>query len=709
MNARDPDNEEATPASPSHAFVVGPTLTLPDRRVNASTIEDAYVSFIFYCNPALPLSADTESLREAFRTPPKSCGKVFDTFTIFELVQKFYQREIKTWAELTTTLGVEPPDLAKDESAQKVAQYGVRLKKWMNSMHVKAFFEYLMNIPNDYWTRIPSDPNPVGIPVRDGVAIEDDMALRALLPYIRPRRGRKRPEEDGAIASPLQRPRFSVPLTGMDGYRQGSSEPWSAHPGGGTGMPSDQSRTHSQTAWTHHDSLETSANRWPHSAITPTTRESFRDDALEPRSAVTPDKGKPASTRRGAKNVSSAWKPAGQEPGTRTRGRPPMKRTSMDDAAHYNPAWPPTQETSQNARFHREPQPPLPPPQSAALPPQSRPDHHHSYMPTNGLHLGSQAPLQGQQYTQTSSYEDARPARPSISLQVPERPGRSVRLATPPPPLPPPLSAPLPTPAPSKEAEASRTNDKRSGQSNTDNEKDQEGWQRLAKEAADAYEQQSQPCVRPKDTTSLAADEEVEDFYFDKMENRTNVDLLVAYFTRSMIEATWCDQNGNSTPPVDLAQSIAMVHATLQTMYKTATSPQAFLINLAALAGSTALVRARPKCTRLGEQDGQFTFKCEWNYQFGGIKGGFTFEQVVPATMWAKANEKTQADGGEPRPDDAVGGGGGGGEGGDGHGRLHSKEYWQRKYQALTVEMMQKDKDLSDLREKVMGALGRNF
>lgn len=128
MNARDPDNEEATPASRSHAFVVGPTLTLPDRRVNASTIEDAYVSFIFYCNPALPLSADTESLREAFRTPPKSCGKVFDTFTIFELVQKFYQREIKTWAELTTTLGVEPPDPAKDESAQKVAQYGVRLK-----------------------------------------------------------------------------------------------------------------------------------------------------------------------------------------------------------------------------------------------------------------------------------------------------------------------------------------------------------------------------------------------------------------------------------------------------------------------------------------------------------------------------------------------------------------------------------------------------
>lgn len=100
---------------------------LPGRSVTAATLEDAYVSFIFYCNPALPPECDSEALREAFRNPPKSGGKTFDTFSIYELVRKFYSKEIKTWTELTIALGVEPPD-PSNESAQKLTQYGVRLK-----------------------------------------------------------------------------------------------------------------------------------------------------------------------------------------------------------------------------------------------------------------------------------------------------------------------------------------------------------------------------------------------------------------------------------------------------------------------------------------------------------------------------------------------------------------------------------------------------
>lgn len=117
---------------------------LPDRNVTADTIEDAYVRFIFYCNPALPPDADTNSLREAFANPPRSGGKSFSPFVIFELVRRFYRKEIKTWTELTTTLGVEPPDLAKDESVQKIAQYGVRLKVCAN----------LLTLLLDQWTGI---------------------------------------------------------------------------------------------------------------------------------------------------------------------------------------------------------------------------------------------------------------------------------------------------------------------------------------------------------------------------------------------------------------------------------------------------------------------------------------------------------------------------------------------------------------------------
>lgn len=189
------------------------------------------------------------------------------------------------------------------------------------------------------------------------------------------------------------------------------------------------------------------------------------------------------------------------------------------------------------------------------------------------------------------------------------------------------------------------------------------------------------------------------DYYFDRMDDRTNVDVLTAYFTRSMTEADWRDADGNPAKTVSLEESAAMVHAMLQTMYKTATSPQAFLINLAALAGSTTLVTTRPKCTRLSENDGQFRYKCEWEYRFGHVKGGFTFEQVVPASMWAKTKRPPTPD--EDRDQEQQ-------QQQQEEGEF-TKEYWQKKYEALTAELESRDRNLADLRDKVTKALGRNF
>lgn len=135
-----------TVANPRQAAVPPP---LPDRNVTAHTIEDAYVQFIFHCNPALPPDADTKTLREAFVNPPRSGGKSFSPFVIFELVRRFYRKEIKTWTELTTTLGVEPPDLAKDESVQKIAQYGVRLKVCLLILGGMAFANLMDHLEMD--------------------------------------------------------------------------------------------------------------------------------------------------------------------------------------------------------------------------------------------------------------------------------------------------------------------------------------------------------------------------------------------------------------------------------------------------------------------------------------------------------------------------------------------------------------------------------
>lgn len=128
MSSTSPPKQEA----PEDATVPPRELTgprvLPYRDVTSSSIEDAYIQFIVYCNPALPMKADVASLRESFRNPPRSGGKAFDPFVIFQLVRQFYNKEIRTWAELTIKLGVEPPDPTKEESTQKIAQYGVRLK-----------------------------------------------------------------------------------------------------------------------------------------------------------------------------------------------------------------------------------------------------------------------------------------------------------------------------------------------------------------------------------------------------------------------------------------------------------------------------------------------------------------------------------------------------------------------------------------------------
>jgi hypothetical protein len=102
--------------------------SLPTRAVTNEKFDDVYVDFIMYCNPSVALDTDTTELRKIFRAPPKSDGKTFSTFVLFELIRKLELKEIKTWAQLAIDLGVEPPALDKGQSAQKVQQYAVRLK-----------------------------------------------------------------------------------------------------------------------------------------------------------------------------------------------------------------------------------------------------------------------------------------------------------------------------------------------------------------------------------------------------------------------------------------------------------------------------------------------------------------------------------------------------------------------------------------------------
>ncbi|EAS30785.3 ARS binding protein Abp2 [Coccidioides immitis RS] len=274
--------------------------TLPSRNITDATIDDAYVDFIFYCNPGVPSTTNTSELRRMFRLPPRSDGKCFSIYTLWELIQKLDRKEIKTWIQLAIELGVEPPSVEKKQSTQKVQQYAVRLKRWMRAMHVDAFFDYCMGNQHPYYTNVGALHDQDG-GYRDGVPREEDLTLRALYPEWKPRKGRKRAL---AETNNPKRPRLDTQnpnIDSSDPYLPWSALPddfeqhdhWTANSAFGTGNPAGDQRHNVTPAdgarWDFPGPQRSSPLRYPQSAVTPrgSTQDAFFE--REPKSAITPD------------------------------------------------------------------------------------------------------------------------------------------------------------------------------------------------------------------------------------------------------------------------------------------------------------------------------------------------------------------------------------------------------------------------------------
>lgn len=417
--------------------------SLPSRHtITESTLPDAYATFILYCNPHFPQDIDTTTLRTNFLVPPKSDGKQFTTWNLWSLLKLLdAKEELKTWGELAVRLGVEPPDVSKGQSAQKIQQYTVRLKRWMRAMHIDAFFEYLLGKQHSYYLQIPFPDDPYPAEGRDGVPVEEDTAVRALDPRWKPKRGRRRNSEttegqaeegEGKFAA------FAADEAAASAYPR-SAVPQSAHPDGMHGADPWAAATsavapHSFAPWAGSQQQHTGAPqsaitpsvphhlRWQHLNMTPSTphpmsahpRGSMAGhmdalfDANEPRSAITPSSKR---RRKHGPAVSSAW-PSSNAPGAKPKGRPPAAATAR--SAHPDNA-------SQFGSFPANPNP--------------RP---RSIEPSPGPDLDSIAatPEDVQMPPPPSaSAPPQAPARPGrLSLQVPQHMGGPVRLATPPPP-----------------------------------------------------------------------------------------------------------------------------------------------------------------------------------------------------------------------------------------------------------------------------------
>ncbi|KAI9699334.1 MAG: hypothetical protein M1836_002944 [Candelina mexicana] len=449
--------------APSHQKQLLPTYSasdrsLPPRDVTNETIDDSYVSFILACNPTVALSTDTTELRRGFRAPPRSDGKSFSTYTLLDLIRKFESKEIKTWTQLAIQLGVEPPIIEKNQSAQKVQQYAVRLKRWMHAMHVDAFFEYCLGKPHVYFTQIPPVHEPYPESGRDGVPAEEDLALRALHPESKPKRGRKKTEdkdnESDKGMSPAKRPHLdissatvdidgfggahsgffgqsalsSMHVDGMDHYVD-PNDPWAAASAvtpsslsagtpsqGLTPHPGSSGSGGRQFRWRLNARENTPTTPHPQSAITPAVNHPPDSAFDEPLSAITPPSTstKNRSRRRHGPAVSSAW-PSGGNPLTgKLRGRPPSNRSVRDGPFSTFPANPKSKE---GPVIDLGGNSPVPPSESGKETKQLPTQHFHFPPQTLPVRASHQTPVYG------------KPNR--LHLQVPQHVGGTVQLATP--------------------------------------------------------------------------------------------------------------------------------------------------------------------------------------------------------------------------------------------------------------------------------------
>ena len=410
--------------------------SLPSRDINEHTIEDAYVQFILYANPGVV--ADTTELRRAFRSPPRSDGKSFNTYTIWQLIRKLDYKEIKTWAQLAIELGVEPP--SAEQSGQKLQQYAVRLKKWLHALHIDAFFEYCLNKPHTYYTQLPTASREEPEEGRDGVPIEEDLALRALLPEWRPKRGRRKADKDSDPNSQMstsKRPRLDTSASVDSEHVESRSavfpqsaipwsafpddleqhEPWSLASAISAGhvtitqrLTSQHSSDHMDTAFRRRAGRSPSA--YPRSAVTPGHDSAQKRREREPHSAITPSATKARSRRRHGPAVSSAWLNSSSSNTGKHRGRPPNNRFVQDGPYSTFPVNPQLEDSTSHLF-------------TGNLNPHEKPSYSRS---ASSPDMVAKAPLQTARLTQPM--HGVRPGR--LQLQVPQHSSGPIRLATPP-------------------------------------------------------------------------------------------------------------------------------------------------------------------------------------------------------------------------------------------------------------------------------------
>jgi hypothetical protein len=537
-------------------------------------------------------------------------------------------------------------------------------------MHVDSFFEYLLNKSHVYWTQVPSINDPPSEFGRDGVAPEEDLALRALLPETRPKRGRRKADDkdDSDLGkSPSQRPRlhsptlsedFAMARASIDMTPSTARSEWSDARVSFIGRPTISVPQYTPMSadlqhWSNRDSTQTPFVPHPQSAITPRTANPFLPYEGEPQSAITPSSAR--SRRRHGPAVSSAWPSTSNFSAGKLRGRPPSNRSVSDGPFSTFPANP-------NAKVG----PTI--------------NLRDSNFPATPVVDNSEGRGSAFTFPDPPAINRTQATKPSrLFLQVPERVGGNVRLATPPPTV-------LVNGTSEESQQPFDINADPEPRSIMDYLQDANLDDLVHHDLLPPDGQEiTQDSRKSSNSSTIPASEDLA-FRDDPGDDRTNVAELEFMFMYTVIGADWFDHRGVPTEKCTFDEADQIVKQTIRNLREEAPSKEIFLINLSALAGGEFLRNPwnHLRMTRLEAEENVKPFIAKWKMKFGATEGTFEIKINVPRKSPVPENKAPED---HSACDEAA------------------SEDWKTRYMELRTRLKERDEKVKDLRKTVLAAL----
>jgi hypothetical protein len=175
--------------------------------------------------------------------------------------------------------------------------------------------------------------------------------------------------------------------------------------------------------------------------------------------------------------------------------------------------------------------------------------------------------------------------------------------------------------------------------------------------------------------------------------DRTNMDEIHALFVSSILQADWYDAKQNRIPPCGVDEAYAFSQRVIDNLQKAATTKEAFLINLSALAGGKLLMRKDSlRVTRLEELPDRTRYSCNWQLRFGDIVGDMAMEETVMHEKWKKPRKDDHHQGSTSAATSAIPNG-------------TQEDEWERKYREVAHTLQERDEELMRLRAKVLDSI----